>query len=38
MTKLDRLHDADLPCPPALAPGLRSWFERWSAELAAEDP
>lgn len=32
-TKLDRLGEADLPCPSEAVPALRTWFERWSGEL-----
>ena len=34
-TKLTRLRDADLPCPPQAVPPLRRWFERWSTDLLA---
>ena len=34
-TKLTRLGDADLPCPPDAVPPLRTWFERWSTDLLA---
>lgn len=34
-TKLERLRDADLPCSPGAAPGLRTWFERWSTQMLA---
>lgn len=36
-TKLDRLLAADLPCPPAEVPALRTWFRRWSTELLEDD-
>lgn len=36
-TKLTRLRDADLPCPPQAVPPLRAWFEAWSTDLLATD-
>ncbi len=37
MAKLERLQDADLPCSPMVAPSLRGWFGRWTADLASQD-
>lgn len=36
-TKLERLDDAELPHPPEAAPALRTWFERWSIDLLADE-
>lgn len=36
-TKLNRLSDAELPCPSAAVPSLRTWFEQWSIDLLAGD-
>lgn len=37
-TKLNRLSDADLPCPSEEAPDLRGWFDRWTTDLLEADP
>jgi hypothetical protein len=36
-TRLDRLLDSDLPCPPESAPALRTWFSGWAAALLRRD-
>lgn len=37
-TKLGRLDDAELPCPPERVPRLRSSFARWAVELSGGQP
>lgn len=34
-TKLQRLRDAELPCPPEAVSAVRTWFARWSTDLLA---
>lgn len=35
-TKLERLRDAELPCPPEAVSPVRTWFARWSTDLLAD--
>jgi len=35
--RLERLRAPDLPCSLEAVPPLRTWFERWSTDLLADE-